>query len=368
MNTHSDAPTGVILEEVDAEPAAIRETVDRVRPAVGEIGAELGGAGLRRVLLVGNGTSLYSCELAAAWWSAKADAHAPCAIVRSAGEMLHHPPSLGDGDVVVALSASGEQRDVLAVAEALHGRVPVVAVTQNADGSLAERADHVVEAAGGPGSVPVMTKTFASTATATVLTAIGLVAGDALDASARLLRDAGDRAESAIEAARADAATAALRVRELGLAHGFVFGTGAGATAAREAALKLKEVSLLHAEGDETWEVESGASTIIGKGSLAIAMRTQGADGEATARLARLSGEWGAHVVEVAPTDSPWTSQLLRIPEDTTHLVAPLVCVPPVVMLAYHLAVAQGLDPDRPGWTARYAAQGLNHVVGAEEA
>ena len=119
----------------------------------------------------------------------------------TAGEFRHYEPALGPGDAVVGISASGEFRDVLAVTESLRGRVPTVAIVHNPGSSLTGLADHVVMSAGGPSSVPVMTKTFASTLTAAILLVGGLLDDDGADTITNALDTAAGAAEMAIAAA-----------------------------------------------------------------------------------------------------------------------------------------------------------------------
>lgn len=351
-----------ILDEVAAEPDAVRGTVVDALPRLEGLREKF--AGVERIFLTGNGTSLFSCEIAATWYRASASPHDPVVTALPAGEMRHNPPAFGDHDVLIALSASGVHRDVMALVQDLEGSIPVLSVTQAASSPLDEYSDLVLVGSGGPGQFPVMTKTFASTCAAMILATTAFIGDDAVATVADLLRDGADRSESAIEAATPLAAGVAASLADIG--HGFVYGTGAGGFAAREAGLKLKEMALVHTEGEETWEVESGSATIIGPGTFAVGLPTQGPGRTATDRLSRLSGEWGATVVEVTDERAAEGSHVLPIPAGTPDLLAPFVSVPPMVMVAYHLAVARGIDPNAPAWTQRYAQQGLNHVVGSE--
>ena len=118
--------------------------------------------------------------------------------------------------------------------------------------------------AGGPSDVPVMTKTFSATLVATELLLLELLgrAAGRRRSSAAIVR-AADHAEAAIADGRAARRRAS--PRELADAeHLFVVGSGLAHVAALEAALKLKEMAIVHAEGTETWEMASGAATIVG--------------------------------------------------------------------------------------------------------
>jgi len=146
----------------------------------------------------------------------------------------------------------------------------------------------------------------------------------------------------------------------------FVVGSGGGHVAALEGALKLKEMALVHAEGSESWEMASGAATLIGPTSTVVALAPPGAGREAVLDLARHCREWGARVVEVAVEPSIDGADHLPIAAVATEDLASLNTLPPLALLADALARIRGIDPDEPGWTERYRSQGLTHVIGAE--
>ena len=83
--------------------------------------------------------------------------------------------------------------------------------------------------------------------------------------------------------------------------HIFVVGSGNASVAALEAALKLKEMAIVHAEGAESWEMATGGATIVGPGTVVIALAPNGPGREATLDVARHAAGWGARIVEVGP-------------------------------------------------------------------
>jgi glucosamine--fructose-6-phosphate aminotransferase (isomerizing) len=288
----------------------------------------------------------------------------PQLIPLSAAAFHHYRPRLAATDAVIAISASREFREVVSTAAELRGVVPVVGIVQAADSSLGRVASEVVVAAGGPSAMPVTTRTFLSTATAGALVAAGLLGDRVAAEDARSqVRAAADHCQAANGAAAEVVEGIAPLIARFD--HGFVVGGGAAAIAAGEAALKLTEMALVHTEGVETWEAESGAATLLGPGTFVVALRPTGPASEATAALVANAVAWGATVVEVAPAPTAPAVHLVRLPPDAPEAVAPLFTVPPVARLAYHVARARGVDADRPGWVARYAAQGLHHVAGA---
>lgn len=355
---------GIIPVEIAAEPDAIRETVATAQAQARESAEALRAAGTRRLYVIGNGTSYHSALAVAFVHQRRARSDDPILVPVTAGAFRTYVPALAGGDAVLGISASGEFRDVVAVIAELRGRIPTAAVVHVPGSTLAGTADHVVLSAGGPSAVPVMTKTFASTLTAGLLVAGELLGGRRATAMRDALLLAADAAEAAIGSATP--VVDALADRQSTTGHVFVIGGGGGYPAALEAALKLKEMALVHAEGTEAWEAESGAATLIGPEATVIALAPRG-PGQSTVRnLARNGAAWGARVIEVAPERSVEGADLLEIPPAAGEDLATLTAVPPVAMLAFALARTRGIDPDHPGWTGRYRTQGLTHVIGAE--
>lgn len=354
--------TPIVPREIAEGPDAIRRTVETAWPAAREIAGRLRRDGIGRIHLIGNGTSYHSSLAAAALYARCATADDPVVVPVTAGGFLAYPPDLGKRDIIVGISASGEFRDVVAVAEAWQGRVPVIGVVHVPGSTLTRVASEVVMSAGGPSDVPVMTKTFSATLVATELLLLGLFDGERSDPVVDAIVRAADHADVAIAAAElvADEMAADLVDAE----HVFVVGSGLAHIAAMEAALKLKEMAIVHAEGTETWEMASGVATIVGPGSVVIAIAPAGPGRDAVAEMVRHAADWGARTVEVGSAAIVPGSRLLPLPADAVEDHSPLTAVPPIARLAYALARRRGHDPDRPDWVERYHSQGLRHILG----
>ncbi len=356
---------GIIPAEIAAEPDAIRSTLDASLEAARAAASALRQGGVRRLHVIGNGTSYHSSLAAATLYRRYAMPDDPVVIPLTAGEFRTYPPRLGAGDAVLGISASGEFRDVVGVVDALRGRIPTVAVVHVPGSTLDGSADHVVRSAGGPSHVPVMTKTFAATLVATELVLAELLGGDRAETIRRSIRSAADHAEVAIEAAQPRVLALADALADA--AHLFVVGSGGAYPAALEAALKLKEMAIVHAEGTESWEMASGVATIVDASSVVIALAPDGPGRAATMDVTAHAAAWGARIIEVAPRSDIDGASLLPVPAAADEDHAALTTVAPVALLAFALAVRRGHDPDHPGWVERYHSQGLRHIVGVEE-
>jgi len=359
---------GIIPAEIHAEADAIRATLAESLPGARAAAEALRAAGTGRIYVIGNGTSYHSSLAAATYYRRHAGTDDPTVIALPAGEFRTYLPALGRGDAVVGISASGEFRDVLAVVHELRGRVPTVGIVHVPGSTLDRTADHAIRSAGGPSSVPVMTKTFVSTLAATHLLLGELLGGTRAEAIRAALAAAADDVAAAV-------AAAALRVEPLAWdlvdrEHVFVVGSGNAAAAAYEAALKFKEMALVHAEGAESWEMASGAATIVGPDCVVVVLAPTGPGRQATLDLARHAAGWGARIVEVGPGEAPAIegADHLPLPASAAEDLAPLTAAAPVALLAFVLARRRGHDPDRPGWVERYHSQGLRHIVGVVNA
>ncbi|MGD0863591.1 MAG: SIS domain-containing protein [Candidatus Limnocylindrales bacterium] len=357
---------GIVPAEIRAEGEAIRATLAGSLRAAQAAAEALRAAGVRRIHVIGNGTSYHSSMAAATLYRRLAAAGDPTVIALDAGEFRNYLPGLDRCDAVIGISASGEFRDVLVVVDELRDRIPTVGIVHVPGSTLDRTAAHAVRSYGGTSGVPIMTKTFVATLAATHLVLGELLGGARAQGVRAALAAAADDVEAAV-------AVAAPRVGALAdelatVEHIFVVGSGNATAAAFEAALKLKETALVHAEGAESWEMATGAGTIVGPGSVVIALAPAGPGREATLDLARHAARWGARIVEVGPGEEPEIegADHLPLPATAAEDYAPLVAVAPVALFAFVLARRRGLDPDRPEWVDRYHSQGLRHIVGVD--
>ena len=356
---------GLIPREIREGPDAIRATLRDATSSAGEAAAFLRERGVRRIFVIGNGTSRHSALAASSLYARHAGPDDPVAIPLTAGEFRTYRPALGPRDAVVGISASGEFGDVVGTFRELRGTVPTVAIVHVPGSSLTGVADRVVLSSGGPSHVPVMTKTFSATLVAADMTLLALLEPARSAAVLRGIEAAAGHADAVI------ATTEATLGRTLDTLarfdHVFVVGAGLAHYAALEAALKLKEIALVHAEGGETWEATSGAATLLDARALVVGLAPPGPGRAATADLVRHARGWGASVIEIAADASCDDALLLDLPPLAEEDHAPLTTVPPIALLAFALARSRGLEPDRPEWVARYHSQGLRHILGVEE-
>jgi glucosamine--fructose-6-phosphate aminotransferase (isomerizing) len=349
----------LIPQEIDDTLAAIRATLADTRPAARQAAAALRARKMRRIFVIGNGTSLYTSMAATSTARVLAGPGDPFVLAVPAGEFRYFMPAVTAEDVVVGMSASGEFRDVLAVFEQLHGKCSLVGITHVPGSSISRLADHLLVSSGGPSRVPVMTKTYATTLTALHLLLLETFAAapayfDDLAASAGRCEQALERVKKLLP----DLVPAVAKYE-----HAFYFGAGNAFAAALEGALKMKEMALLHAEGSETWEMASGPATVVSDKTFCAALYTGDPSDASTEVTARHAHEWGAPVLEVGP-HSVAGGWHLAVAAPLHPAFASLSLVPPLALLAYRVARARGQNPNQPAWRERYYSQGMTHILG----
>ena len=346
--------------EINETPEAIRQTIQHTRRQAKDAASALNKRQPRRIFLVGNGTSLYS-SMAAAYTgrSLATSATDPHVIAVPAGDFRNFMPKLDARDVLVGISASGEFRDLLVIFEELAGRCLRVGITHVPGSSITRLSDELLISAGGPSQMSVMTKTYAST-----LTAAHLLVLESFSAPAELfsqLETSAHLCEAALDSADKKVAEIVSDIQNF--EHAFYFGAGPAYAASLEAALKMKEMAMLHAEGSEVWEFASGPATTVDKRFFCAAFYTGTPHDSDVANSARLSRQWGARLIEFGPQShaGDWH---IPVQPNGFEPFSTLSLVPPAALLAYRMARSRGHYPEQPHWRDRYLAQGLTHLMG----
>ena len=349
----------LIPREISDTPEAIRATIVNTRLDARHAAGLLHEREPRRIYIIGNGTSFYS-SLAAAYCARElASSSDPLVLAMPSGDFRYFTPKLNQNDVIIGITASGEFRDVLGVFNELEGKCLRIGITHVAGSSVTRLADAVLVSSGGASQVPVMTKTYASTLVAAYLLVLEFF--DAPEGIFSTLNKTADQSAGAILEAKTRIPGWLEHLKRYKSA--FYFGNGSGFAAAMEAALKMKEMALFHAEGCESWEMASGPATLINRDILCVALYSGDRTDNAIAEMSRHVTEWGSTVIETGPK-AEVSEYHLKVELPTQQMFAPIVLVPPLAYLAYQLARARGIDPNAPGWRERYHAQGMTHIIG----
>ncbi len=343
-------------KEIHEQPQAIADTLlGRVRlsdadAALDELPDAVFAA--RRIVVVACGTS-YHAGLALQYL-AESLVRIPvrCEV---ASEFRYRDPVLLDGDVVLAISQSGETADTLAaVAEARRRGRTVAAVCNVVGSSLARTADAVVYTHAGPEISVASTKAFTTQLTALLLLAVALGRRrGTLDAARGLsILEALRAAPEAIGRVLAgEEAIRAIARRYVDARNMLYLGRGLGYPVALEGALKLKEISYIHAEGYPSGEMKHGPIALVDATLPVVAIATPGPGYEKVlSNLEEVRARGGRIVALSAAGDeavAALADHVIPVPE-VHEAVAPIVATVPLQLFAYHVADAKGTDVDQP--------------------
>ncbi|MFZ5596818.1 MAG: glutamine--fructose-6-phosphate transaminase (isomerizing) [Bacillota bacterium] len=272
-----------------------------------------------------------------------------------ASEFRYRDPLVDDKSLVIVVSQSGETADTLAaLRESKRKGARVLAVTNVVDSSIAREADDVIYTWAGPEIAVASTKAYTTQLTCMYLIGLYLaqIRGTIPAAERRSviseLKKLGDKVKSILEnCSIIDSFVNSYRDSH----NAFFIGRGLDQTVAMEGALKLKEISYIHAESYAAGELKHGTLALIVEGVPVIALATQQALFEKMVSNIKEVKARDATVLAIAMSGieeiEKVVDHVLHIP--STHpLLAPVLTVVPLQLLAYRMAVARGCDVDQP--------------------
>jgi glucosamine--fructose-6-phosphate aminotransferase (isomerizing) len=346
------------LKEIYEQPHAIQECLrGRVDPngrvSIPELEAVKDRlATIDRVYVVGCGTASYAAHVGAYLIQ---DWVGLPATMQVGSEMRYSPPPIDERTLVIGVSQSGETADTLAPLKMASERGAMVVVVTNVVGSAITReADAVCYLQAGPEIAVASTKAFVTQVLVLQMLALQL-AGFRGTLSESRLRTFG-RALRTLPRLAAETLKVAPQVKKLAQrfanVRDFIFiGRGVGFPIAMEGALKLKELSYVHAEGYAAGELKHGPIALLDPQTPLLAIATQGAIYDKVVSNVAEARARSAPVIAVATEGDEqidrYAHDVIYVPE-TPEAISPVIAVLPLQLLAYEIAVARGTDVDQP--------------------
>jgi len=348
-----------MLKEIHEQPRAVVDTFrGRLDEEAGRVVVPESGlnaervSGLRRVVLVACGTSYHAGMVGRFMIERLAGLPAE---VDLASEFRYRDAHLGPDTLVVAVTQSGETADTVGAAKAAAAKgAHVLAITNMVGSAITREAAGILYTHAGPEIGVASSKTFTSTITACYLLGLllGRERGYLTEVDGRKRIGELELIPALMEAALAGAPEVARLARALTGPRSFLYlGRGVHHPVALEGALKLKELSYVHAEGYAAGEMKHGPIALIDETLpvVALALRDASYD-RMLGTLQEVRARGGRLLVIAHPDDAAvaalaeWTITVPAAPD----LLAPLVSVIPLQLLAYHIAALRGLDVDQP--------------------
>jgi len=339
-----------VHEQPDSVQHTLSEYLDLVSGTAKTQGVDF--AAVDRLQIIACGTAFYAGQIGK--YAFEKYAGLPCD-VEIASEFRYRSPALTPGTVAVAVSQSGETADTLASLTWCKAQgLKTAAVVNVHTSSMAREAEILWPTHAGPEIGVASTKAF--TAQVAALLALAVAAGVARGKitrarEAELVKALFEAPRLIAEALQMDGQIRAI-AQDLAKATDVLFlGRGAMFPLAMEGALKLKEISYIHAEGYAAGELKHGPIALVDEKTPIIALAPLDEVYEKTASNLQEVAARGGPVIMIAPATAPAPhgAGIRRVDAPDCHpLIAPLVYAVPVQLLAYYTAVQKGTDVDQP--------------------
>jgi glucosamine--fructose-6-phosphate aminotransferase (isomerizing) len=348
-----------MLKEIYEQPRSIWDSMrGRIDAKKGFL--RLGGiseyenkfANAKRIIIIGCGTSWHAGLVAE--YLIEDLARIPVE-VEYASEFRYRNPVLYEDDIVIPISQSGETADTLAAIELAKSKGATIFGVCNVVGSSIPRATHAgAYTHAGPEIGVASTKAF--TAQITVLTLIALQIahhrGTITDSRFHQLLSELETIPSKVEKTlKTDALVKKLAAKFKDVRNFLYLGRGYGFPVALEGALKLKEISYIHAEGYPAAEMKHGPIALIDDDMPVVVIATKNSSFEkVVSNIQEIKARRGIVIAIVTEGDDvvkELADYVIEIPE-VDDLLVPLVSVIPLQLLSYHIAVLRGTNVDQP--------------------
>lgn len=350
-----------MIKEIHEQPAAMRAALDAYMEALGGEHAFRGGAvpiapesvkGLKRIILVGCGSAYHAALVGKA--AIERIARLPVE-VDIASEFRYRDPILFPDDLCVFISQSGETADTLAAMRLAAKKARTLGIVNAVGSTLARESDGVLYTHAGPEIAVATTKGYATQVLVLLLLALylagerGTLDREAVSDALGWLAQMPTQAESIIGNV--------CHIQRFASAHAdhrsiFFIGRGMDYALSMEASLKLKEITYAHSEAYAAGELKHGTIALIEPGTLVVALATQQALLDKTISNIREVRARDAKVLALTTASLkdrlvPVSDEVWEVPETKGDLMAVLGIIP-MQLLAYYMALARGLDVDKP--------------------
>ncbi|NBU77489.1 MAG: glutamine--fructose-6-phosphate transaminase (isomerizing) [Sphingomonadaceae bacterium] len=346
-----------MLKEIYEQPIVVAQTLQSYIRAVEQQVAlpqmDFDLSEIKRITIVACGTSFYAGMVAKYWFEQFARVPVDIDV---ASEFRYRNPVLEPGGLALFISQSGETADTLAALRHARAEGQKIAVVVNVPtSSMAREADLLLPTHAGPEIGVASTKAFSCqlAVLAALAAHLAVVKGRMSREEERDVVHHLTQTPAALNAALAHDAEIADMAHHIAPARDVLYlGRGPDYPLALEGALKLKEISYIHAEGYASGEMKHGPIALIDEAVPVIVLAPSGPLFEKTVSNMQEVRARGGKIVLISDAEGlaeAGEGCLATIEMPKVHpLIAPLVYAVPVQLLAYHVAVAKGTDVDQP--------------------
>ena len=327
-----------MLKEIAEQAETIKKAIEQNEENIKKVATAIRKA--KGIYFVGCGSSYHACLSASYKFSNIAKMHVNVAL---ASEFSNYKDFLIPESLVIAVSQSGETADVLDAVRASKERgAKVVSIVNVTGSSLTRESDESLMMNSGPEICVLSTKTYTSQLVILTLLAYAII--NRYEEGKRKLQDLINYIFYLTSAnARSYIKKLAEEIKDY--EHIYTIGRGLQYPTSLEAALKIKEVSYIHAEGFAGGELKHGTIALIEKGTPCIIFTSKKTEKETLSNASELKAR-GAYIIGIGPKNNNLFDFFIKVIEaEEANSICQII---PIQILSYQLALLRGCDPDKP--------------------
>jgi len=339
VETQKEGYQHYMLKEIMEQAEVVCQTADQDEKSFLKIALDILRA--RQVIITACGTSRYAALVGRYLFSRVAKRF--CDVVM-ASEFGYFADSVDKNTVVIAVSQSGETADVVeGVKAAKDAGAQIISIINRPNSMLADLSDEAIYLNCGAEVAVAATKTFLSQLAIFYLLSFAMV--NDFDHAVASLNGLNGKIASVLDHNKNELIKLSQTLKDRN--DFYYIARGINFAIASEGALKLKEISYIHAEGMPAGELKHGTLALIEPGTPVVVICPSDYTFAETLSNAVEAKSRGAYVIGVSDTQSDIYDSWIKLPE-VDELLYPMVAVVPLQLLAYYLAISRGCDPDKP--------------------
>ena len=327
-----------MLKEISEQPIVIKNIATTYADQISDLADVIKQS--RGIFFIGSGTASYACLAGVYLFSKIAKKHVNTAF---ASEFNYLEDFLNEESLIITLSQSGETIDIIEPLTRARKKGSKIMALVNVLGSTIYRmADYKLLLGAGPEKAVASTKAY--TAKISVLTMLAFALADKMEDAREILLKSAEEVERLLSPEnleKIEKIAQKLHTQE----HMYVMGRGMSYATALEGALKVKEVSYVHAEGLAGGEIKHGPIALIDKGTPCIVLAPEDETLDAIMSNAIEIKSRGGYIIGISSKNSPVFDSWIEVKETGLPLLTQVI---PMQLLGYYLALSKNLDPDKP--------------------
>lgn len=325
-----------MIKEINEQPRILQSIVDNEKINITTLASKVKNA--YGTYFIGCGTAYYACLAGTYLFSKIAKRHANASV---SSEFSYLVDFLKSTSLVIALSQSGETIDTISsVIKAREKKAKIFAITNVLGSTLYRLADYKMLLNAGPEKCVLATKSF--TAKIALLYMLAHTLNKSYGKGVKSLNQAIKEVRKLLQSKKIKELVLKLKNKE----HIYILGRGSSYPTALESALKIKEVSYIHAEGFAGGELKHGVIALVEKGTPVIIYNPEDETYEDTLSSAYEVKARGGHLIGVSSKSNKVYDDFIKVENCGEATIIPNVVV--AQLLAYYLALSKGYDPDKP--------------------